>query len=143
MHDVTAHDAHALRKTYAACEIGGSWRPVRIEFDTGHDGAVLVSEITCRAGQPCAKIGDLTAGPDVSAFRQGIDHGKAAIVILIERKQILRRKGIEMPSPGLCAGKNLFPRNGMAAVKRQDMILVFHFGCQAPRTGLSLHGDTL
>src|SRR5579859_1174257 len=127
-HDVAAHGAHAQIKAHAARQIGGACRPMRIEFDARHDGAVLLRKIARWTSQPGTKIGDLAAGPDAGSFGQRIHHGQAAIVILIEREQIFGRERIEMPALRLSTSENLFPRNRMPAVERQHMFLVCHLG---------------
>jgi hypothetical protein len=132
MHDIATNDTNALCETDTAREVSGRRGTMRIQFDTGYDCAVFMSKIARRSAQACAEIGHFAAASNMSARGKGIDYGQTAIVILIEREQVFRRKCIEMPAPGSYGGKDLFTRNRMAAVEGEDMILIVHCATRAP-----------
>ena len=129
LHDVTAHDAHALRKADPSRKIRRARCTMRIEFDASDYRAVLVGEIARRTSEPRAKIRDLAAAADARAFGQRVHDRQPAVVVLVIGKQILRREPVEVAAPGSELRENLVSRNRMAAVKRQDVMIVGHEAC--------------
>jgi hypothetical protein len=107
VHDITAHDAHTLRKADPAREICRARRTMRIEFDAGDNGTVLMGEIARGTGQARAEIRDLAAAADECTFGQRVDYRQPAVMVLVVGEQIFRCESVEMAAPGLYAGENL------------------------------------
>ena len=93
---IAADDRHPTVQAHQAAEPGGPRGPPGVELDAHDTAAAAAGQEARRAGEPRAQVQYAPVGVDAGQPRERVDGREPAIVVLVIRKEIVRREPSEI-----------------------------------------------
>ena len=117
---VAADGPHACLEAHQAAQPRAPRAPPGVEVERGDARAEACGEEARGAGEPRANVEDAAAGSDAGAAREGLHRGETAVVVLVQRVEVVGRQ----PGADLALAtervEHLGRADGMAVVEIDD-----------------------